>query len=96
MESFALWQARVAEAGESSDGGAVLFLAYKPVSASQASAAGLELIGTSWDAQGVQVKAFKPPPRGAPVYACTVCGGNSKLYQGMYCCGKKRVPTARD
>ena len=93
MDSFAQWQTRVAEGAESGDGGAMLFLAYKSVSASQASAAGLELVGTTWDAQGVEVKAYLPRPPGAPVYGCTVCGGNSKLYQGMYCCGKKRVAT---
>jgi hypothetical protein len=93
MESFALWQARVAEAGEGADSAGMLFLAYKPVSAAQATAAGFELVGTSWDAHGVPVKAYKPRPPGAPVYGCTVCGGNSKLYQGMYCCGKRRVPS---
>ena len=91
MESFALWQARVAENKANDDRAAVLFLAYQSVSESQAIAAGLELVGTTWDVSGVQVKAYKPKPAGALQYGCVVCGVNSKHYQGMYCCGKKRV-----
>ena len=90
MESFALWQAHVAQAGNSNDSETMLFLAYKPVSAAEATAARLEFMGTSWDAHGVPVKAYKPRPAGALVFACVVCGGNSRHYQGMYCCGKKR------
>lgn len=93
MESFVSWQARVAEAGEGSASADVLFLAYNSTAGSQASAAGFELVGTSWDAHGAPVNVYKPRPPGAPVYGCTVCGGNSKLYQGMYCCGKKRIPS---
>lgn len=92
MESFALWQARVAKNRDSSDRDVMLFLAYQSVSESQAIAAGLELVGTSWDANGVQVRAYKHKPAGAPVYGCIVCGVHSKHYQGMYCCGKKRAP----
>ncbi|MEM8513522.1 hypothetical protein RCH14_002858 [Massilia sp. MP_M2] len=91
MESFALWQARVAENAANDDRGAVLFLAYQSVSEAQAIAAGLELVGTTWDISGVQVKAYKPKPAGALQYGCVVCGVNSKHYQGMYCCGKKRI-----
>lgn len=90
MESFSLWQARVAETRGSNDSETVLFVAYNSVSAAQALAAGFESMGTSWDASGVLVKVYKPRPAGAMIYACNVCGGNSKHYQGMYCCGKKR------
>lgn len=90
MDSFALWQARIAETGDSNDSEVVLFLSYKAISEAQALAAGLEFIGTSWDAHGVKVKAYKPRPAGTQVDACVVCGSNSKHYQGMYCCGKKR------
>lgn len=90
MESFSLFQARVAETGGSNDRDTVLFVAYNSLSEAQAIAAGFESMGTSWDASGVPVKVFKPHPAGALIYACVVCGGNSKHYQGMYCCGKKR------
>ena len=91
MESFALWQRRVAENAANDDREAVLFLAYQSASESQAIAAGHELVGTTWDSNGVQVKAYKPKPAGAQEYGCVVCGGHSKHYHGVYCCGKKRV-----
>lgn len=91
MESFTLWQARVAQHEENDDREAVLFLAYQSVSETQATAAGLELVGTTWDSSGVQVKAYKSKPAGAQESGCVVCGEHSKHYHGMYCCGKKRV-----
>jgi len=68
-----------------------LFLAYEAASASEASAAGFELVGTSWDANGVEVKAYKSKPPGVPEFGCIVCGKNSQYYHGVYCCGRKRV-----
>lgn len=81
----------MAELDEQDDGEIVLFLAYKPASESQANAAGLEFVGTTWDAHGVKVKAYKPTSRTVRIYRCVICGRQSKLDQGMYCCGRKRV-----
>ncbi|MBD8632908.1 hypothetical protein IFT74_16215 [Oxalobacteraceae sp. CFBP 8755] len=91
MNSFASWQARAAEYSATNKRDTVLFLAYEAASASEASAAGFELMGTTWDANGVEVKAYKAKPPGVPEFGCVICGKNSQYYHGVYCCGRKRV-----
>ncbi len=92
MESFPLWRARMAALHARDDREQVLFLAYQSASESEASAAGLEYVGITWDASGVQVKAYRLSAEKSRLYSCSSCGKQSKIDQGMYCCGKKRVP----
>lgn len=91
MEDFPLWQSKMASREEHDDAETVLFLAYMPASESQAHAAGLEFVGTTWDANGIKVKAYKQASNTVRIYRCVACGRQSRLDQGMYCCGKKRV-----
>ncbi len=91
MESFELWQSRMKELTDLGEKGTMLFLAYKPISESDAKAAGFELVGTTWDASGNPAKAYKPGSTKITAYVCVVCNRTSKLDQGMYCCGKKRI-----
>lgn len=91
MEILALWQAQRASAHAQNDGELVLFLAYKPESESQANAAGMEYVGTTWDVNGIRAKAYKPPSDRTRVHRCNTCGSQAKPEQGMYCCGRKRV-----
>jgi hypothetical protein len=91
MESFELWQSKMQELTDQGEKGTVLFLAYKPISESDARAAGFELVGATWDASGNPAKAYKPATAKVPAYVCVICNRTSRLDQGMYCCGKKRV-----
>jgi len=91
MESFELWRTKVNELAEQEVNGSILFLAYNPISEADAKSAGYEFIGTTWDATGMPAKAYKATSGKALVYVCRTCGRTSKLDQGMYCCGKKRI-----
>lgn len=91
MESLAAWQAHRASPNTHIDGELVLFLAYKPESESQANAAGMEYVGTTWDVNGIRAKAYKPPSDRTRAHRCNTCGSQGKPEQGMYCCGRKRV-----
>lgn len=81
----------MAELHAQNEGEQVLFLAYQSASELEASAAGLEFVGVTWDANGVKVKAYRLSAEKSRLYGCVSCGKQSKIDQGMYCCGKKRV-----
>jgi hypothetical protein len=94
MESFTTWQSRIAADGFPSSDESVIFLAYEASSVRQANAAGMEFLGTTWDASGVRAKAFRRVSSEVQVFSCKTCGKTAKSDQGMYCCGRKRVAHA--
>lgn len=92
MTNFSLWQYQMADVAAKQDTGIVLFLAYTQVCEIEASAAGFQLIGTTWDANGTQAKAYKPKLDKMLAYGCITCGSSQPtLEHGMYCCGRKRL-----
>jgi hypothetical protein len=92
MRDFSEWQAQMAAVSAQNRDAIVLFLAYQSSSESEALAAGCQFVGMTWDANGTQVKAYKPRLEKLPAYTCTNCNSSyATLDHGMYCCGRKRV-----
>ena len=92
MTNFAMWQFQMATVSAKQNTGIVLFLAYTRMCEIEASDAGFQLIGTTWDANGMQAKAYKPKFDKMLAYGCISCGSSQpSLDHGMYCCGRKRL-----